>query len=250
VYLRPRRSVVRSVLSRLTLILAVLGPAGVFASETSQEEPAADAAAAPRPTLEAVRAHVVAFGGVSAAGADGLESGSLFGGSATFFFLKRLGIEAGVHHRSLDVGATSSNALSGGSLGSTIVTGSVVARFPVSARVAPYVLAGVAHFSNAFEVSPAVSGGLDALNFRVTEEIKSAVGFNVGGGVDVLLARRFAAFGELRYLGGAPDTRAELRDSISGTTAAVSGKQDLNGLEIRLGVRFLFPRAPRKAAVQ
>jgi hypothetical protein len=85
------------------------------------------------------------------------------------------------------------------------------------------------------------------LNFHVTEQVKSVYGFNVGGGVDFLLARRFAAFGELRYLGGAPDTTAELRDTISGTTAAVSGRQDLNGLEISVGVRFLFPRGPRKA---
>jgi Outer membrane protein beta-barrel domain len=240
-----RRSVVRSPLSPLPLVVALLGCSHVFAGEASQEPTVADAGAS-RPTVEAVRAHLVAFGGVLTAGADGLESGSLFGGSAAFFFLKRFGIEAGVHRRTLDVVKTSSNALSGGSLGSTIVTGSVVARFPVSSRVAPYVVAGVAHFSNEFEVNPAISGELAALNFRLTEDVKSTVGFNVGGGVDVLVARRFAAFGELRYLGGAPDTRAELRDSISGTTAAVSGSQDLNGLEIRVGVRFLFPRGPRK----
>jgi hypothetical protein len=227
------------------LILALLGCSHVLAGDTSQDATAADAGA-PRPTLEAVRANVVGFGGVSTAGADGLESGSLFGGSAAFFFLKRFGIEAGVHRRSLDVVSTAANALSGGSLGSTIVTGSFVGRFPVSPRVAPYVVAGVAYFSNEFEVAPAISGELAALNFRVTEEVKSAVGFNIGGGVDVLVARRFAAFAELRYLGGAPDTRAELRDSTSGTTAAVSGNQDLNGLEIRVGVRFLFPRGPRK----
>ena len=239
-------SIGRSTVCRLMSMLVLLGGSSVFAGEASQEATAGEAVPS-RPTLEAVRAHIVGFGGFSTAGADGLESGSLFGGSAAFFFSKHLGIEAGVHRRSLDVVSTSSNALSGGSLDSTIVTGSVVARFPLSPRVAPYVVAGVVHFSNTFEVAPGVTAELSALNFRVTEEVKSAYGFNVGAGVDFLVARRFSAFGELRYLGGAPDTRAELRDSISGTTAAVSGSQDLNGLEISVGFRFLFLRGPRKA---
>jgi opacity protein-like surface antigen len=229
------------------LILSLLAPCSALPGESGQELAAADAGP-PRPTLEGACGHVGAFGGVSTSGADGLESGALFGGSAAFFFLKRFGIEAGVHRRSLDVLATSSNALSGGSLDSTIVTGGIVIRFPVSARVVPYVVGGVAYFSNKFEVAPSVSGALAALNFRVTEEVKSALGFSVGGGTDVLVARRFAVFGEVRYLGAATDTRAELRDTISGATAEVGGSQDLNGLEIRVGVRFVFPRGQRKVA--
>jgi Outer membrane protein beta-barrel domain len=230
----------------LMLILTLLAPASAFPGESGQE-PAVAGAGAPGPTREGTRGHVGFFGGVSTSGSDGLESGAVFGGNAAFFFLKRFGIEAGVHRRSLDVVATSSNALSGGSLDSTIITGSVVVRFPVSARVTPYVVGGVAYFSNKFEVAPAVSSELAALNFEVAEEVESALGFNFGGGVDFLVARRFAAFGEVRYVGAATDTRAELRDTISGVSAEITGSQDLNGLEFRVGVRFVFPRGERKA---
>ena len=110
----------------------------------------------------------------------------------------------------------------------------------------PYVAAGVAYFSNNYRFDASVSDRLAALNFQATEEIDSALGFNVGGGADVVLARRFHVFGEVRYLDAKSDTRAELRDTISGTTAEVGGNQDLNAFEIRAGVRFVFPRGQRK----
>ena len=227
----------------LLLTLAFM-PSRVSASEGTQEPPA-DTAEEARPTLEHVRGNAGLFGGFATTGADGLDSGAVFGGSAAFFFTDRLGIEAGVRRRSLDVTATPSNVLSGGSLDSTVVTGSVVFRFP-GARVAPYLLAGVAYFSNTFEVAPAIASDLAALNFQVSEDVKSSLGFNVGAGADFLVASRFALFGEVRYLAGSMDTAAELTDTISGTAAETEGSQDLNGLEMRAGVRFVFGTAPRK----
>jgi opacity protein-like surface antigen len=227
-------------------LLTLLPLSSIFSGEGSQDAPASDAGPAGE-RLERIRGSVGGFGGFSTAGAEGLENGFLLGGNAAFFFLDNIGIEAGVHRRSSDVVPTPSNALSGGSLDSTIVTGGVVVRFPVGARVVPYVAGGVAYFSNGFEVDAALSGRLAAVNFQVTEDMESALGFNVGGGADVLIARRWVVFGEVRYLDAASDTRAELRDTISGTTAEVGGSQDLKALEIRAGVRFVFPRAQRKA---
>jgi opacity protein-like surface antigen len=204
--------------------------------------------AASASTPEGVRASIGLFGGISTAGADGLEGGSVFGGNAAFFFTKRFGLEAGVHRRSQDVVATSSNELSGGSLDSTIVTGGLVFRFPVGARVALYVAGGVAYFSNKFEVDPSVKSTLGSLNFQVSEEVKSVVGFQAGAGVDFLVARRLAVFAEGRYLGGGADTRAELTDTVADVTAEVTGSQDLNALELRAGVRFVFPRGKGKGA--
>jgi opacity protein-like surface antigen len=222
----------------LPAILLVLTPYGLWASESGQGTPDAQPAASGR-TLQRVRAEAGLFGGFSSGGADGLESGSVFGASASFFFTRRLGLEAAVRRRSLDVAPTPSNQLSGGSLDSTVVTGALVLRFPAE-RVAPYVLAGVAYFSNTFEVDAAVSSRLAGSNFQATEELKSTVGFNVGAGAEVLVAGPLALFGEARYLVGSVDTRAELADTISGTTAEVAGSQDLNGLEIRGGVRLVF----------
>jgi opacity protein-like surface antigen len=241
------RSVSGFFVSSSLVVAALLVPSRAFASEGSQEAPSAPEGR-PRPTLQDVRGWAGLFGGISTAGAEGLKSGALFGGGGAFYFSRRLGVEAGVERRTLDVVGTPSNALSGGSLDSTIVTGGVVVRFPVSPRVAPYAVAGVAYFSNTFEVDPAVASELAALNFRVTEELESALGFDVGGGVEVLVGKRFGVFGEVRYLVASTDTRAELADTISGTAAEAAGSQDLNGLEVRVGFRFVFPRAPRKVS--
>ena len=221
----------------ILLVSVLLAPSWSIASEEAQE-PAGVEAAAPR--LDDIRGPIGLFGGFATAGADGLEDGAVFGASAAFFFSKRLGLEVGVHRRSLDVVSTSSNQLSGGSLGSTVLTGSLVFRIPAGARVGPYLLGGIAYFSNSFDVSSAIADQLAALNFDVTEEVKSSVGFNVGAGVEFLASRNLSLFAEGRYLGGSPDTQAELADRISGVAAVATGSQDLNGLELRGGLRFAF----------
>jgi opacity protein-like surface antigen len=227
-------------------LLRTFPPSSAFSGEGSQNVPASDAGRAGE-RLEGIRGWVGGFAGFSTGGAADLENGFLIGGNAAFFFLDQVGIEAGVHRRSTDVAPMPSSALSEGSLDSTIVTGGVVVRFPVSARVVPYVEGGAAYFSNSFEIDASLSGRLAALNFEATEEVESAIGFNVGGGVDVLVSRRLVVFGEVRYLDAASDTRAELRDTITGTTAVAGGSQDLKAVEILVGVRYVFPRGPRKA---
>ena len=219
------------------LFSVLLGPSWLVADAGAQESAASETAP---PNIEDVRGQVGLFGGFATAGADGLKNGALFGGSAVYFFTRRLGIEVGVHRRSLDVVETPSNQLSGGSLDATVLTGDLVFRFPAGARVAPYLMAGVAYFSNTFDVASAVNDRLAALNFQATEEVKSGLGFNVGAGADFLVARRVSLFAEARYIGGSTDTRAELTDTISGVTAEATGSQDLNGFEIRGGLRFAF----------
>ena len=214
----------------------LLVPSWLIAS--GAQEPAGGAEV--RPTLEDIRGQAGLFGGFVTAGADGLESGALFGGNATFFFTKRLGIDIGVHRRSLDVAATPANQLSAGSLDSTVVTGSLVVRFPAGARFGPYLLGGVAYFSNSFDIASAVNDQLAALNFQATEEIENGLGFNVGAGAEFLVARRLSLFAEGRYIGGSRETRAELTDTISGVTGEATGSQDLNGFELRGGLRFAF----------
>jgi opacity protein-like surface antigen len=223
------------------ILFVLLAPSWAFASDQSEgeEAPQPQVGASP-PRLDDTRGSVGFFGGASTANADGLESGTQFGGSGAFYFSRNLGVEVGVQRRGLDLVGTSSNALSGGSFDSTVMTGSLLVRFPVTPRVAPYLVAGVAYFSNTYEVDPAIVNELSALNFRLTEEAENKLGFNLGGGVDVLLASRFGVFGEVRYLAASTDTRAELADTVSGIAVEDAGGQDLNGLAISAGVRVFF----------
>ena len=221
-------------------ILVLLASSWGFASDGSQESPPPPQASTPSPTLEDVRGYVGFFGGASTANADGLESGALFGGGGAFYLTRNLGVELSVQRRSLDAVGTTANALSGGSFDSTIITAGVLLRFPVHPRVAPYLVAGIAHFSNTYEVDPTIVNELSAVSFRLTEEVDSKLGFNVGGGVDLLLVSRVGVFGEVRYLAASTDTRAELADRFTGAAFEDTGTQDLNGLAISGGVRVFF----------
>lgn len=186
------------------------------------------------------RGNVAGFGGfVSGLGA-GLEGGPTFGASGTFYFTRNLGVEAGFQRHSLDVVGNDGNELSGGTLDSGIAVFGIAARFPAGSRAAPYLVAGVAFFSNSFDIDPSVTAGLSDFNFTASETVDDVVGFQVGGGIDFAVAQRIALFGEARYLGATGDTVAELTDNASGTSGQVAGEQDLGRFQAVAGVRILF----------
>lgn len=216
----------------LALSVSMFSASTAAASESEPAPPASG----PEPA----RGWIGFFGGVSTANAEGLEGGAVFGGSAALYFHRNLGFEVGVQRTSHDAVGTATNQLSGGSVDSTIVTGSVLVRLPSQSLLTPYFLAGVAYFSNSLDVDPATANALAELNFRLTEDLDNKLGFNVGAGLDIRVASRFAVFGELRYFIASTDTSAQLTDAISGTTAADRGSQDLNGLDLRGGIRIVF----------
>jgi len=190
--------------------------------------------------LAVSRGNVAGFGGYVSGIGDGLETGPSFGASVAFYFSRNLGIEAGVQRHSLDVTGTAANLLSGGTLDSTIATVGVAVRFPAGDRVAPYVVGGIAYFSNNFDIDSGLAADLGAFNFAASESVDDVLGFQVGGGIDIALGRHFAVFGEARYLGATADTTAGLRDTVSGVTAEVAGEQDLGRFVAGGGVRILF----------
>lgn len=190
--------------------------------------------------LAVSRGNVAGFGGFVSGLGEGLESGPTFGASGTFYFTRNVGVEAGFQRHSLDLVGNGVNRLSGGTLDSSIAVFGIAARFPAGERVAPYVVGGIAYFSNSFEIAPSVADSLGDFNFVATESVDNALGFQVGGGIDVALGQRVAVFGEGRYLGTTADTVAELRDLVSDTAGQVMGEQDLGRFQAVAGVRILF----------
>lgn len=179
--------------------------------------------------------------GVAAAGhADGLSGGTGFGGSFAVFFSRILGAEAGVRLQSFDLVGTEANELSGGSLDAVVVTGNVVARFPTSGSVVPYVTGGVAFYRNDFQIDDTVANELAAFNFTALDTVDNVVGFNAGGGVRIALGQSFGIFGEARYLIASADTAGGLMDQISGVSREEAGSQDLNNLSFGFGVSISF----------
>lgn len=190
--------------------------------------------------LGASRGNVAGFGGYVSGMGDGLESGASFGASVAFYFTRNLGVEAGFQRHSLDADGITTNRLSGGTLDSSIAVFGIAARFPAGERVAPYVVGGIAYFSNSFEIDPSVADPLGDFNLVATESVDNVLGFQAGGGIDIALGQRIAVFGEGRYVAANADTIAELMDTISGTSAQVFGEQDLGRFQAVAGVRILF----------
>lgn len=191
--------------------------------------------------IQETRGAVSGFGGFAVGQGDGLDNGPTFGGSGRVFFTRNIGVEGLVQYDSLDLDGNTSNDLSGGTIDTVSVTGGIVARFPASPKVAPYVTGGVTFFSTSFEVSPAVVSELGNFNFVPEEDIDSTVGFSLGGGVDALLTRKLGIFGDVRFTGGTADTTVRLRDTVSGTTSdALTGEQELNRVTVVAGLRVFF----------
>lgn len=217
----------------------------VFVVAASTWASAALASEGPMPqatsgSLEDTRFVVSGFGLAAAAHADGLSGGTGFGGAVAGFFSPVLGAEFSVRLQSFDVAGTDANELSSGTLDAIVVTGNVVARFPTSGKVVPYVTGGVAFYTSDFEIESGLASDLAAFNFTAVDSVENAVGFNAGGGVLFALGRSFGVFGEARYVVASADTTGGLSDQVSGVTREVAGSQKLNNLSIGFGVSILF----------
>ena len=190
-------------------------------------------------TVTGIRGNVSGFAGYLAGMGDGLGNDVTFGASGAVFFTDIVGVEGGVQKQSLDVAGTSENQLSGGTIDSIVITAGVIARFEAGPRAAPYVAGGIVFFSNSFELDAAVAQELSTFNFTAQETVANVVGFNVGGGVEFLVARRVAVFGDVRYFAAKADTSAVL--SGSGVTAVpLTGEQDLARVSATAGIRLGF----------
>lgn len=185
------------------------------------------------------RGSVSGFAGYAASVPDGLDSGHGFGGAASFFFSRTLGVEGGVRRQSFDVTRTDTNSLSGGELTANVVTANLVVRMSAG-KVQPYVSGGLAFYLNDYSIDPAIEAQLQDFNFTSAETVDNTVGFNVGAGVDFQASRSFGVFVEGRFIAATADTLGSLTDQITQTTASLPGEQEMNVFAVSGGIRIYF----------
>lgn len=183
--------------------------------------------------------NISGFGVFTPSVPEGLDGGQGFGVSAAWLLTPSIGVEGGIRRQNFDVVATDDNALAGGELHTNLITLNVVARIG-SGTITPYVTGGLAFLLNDYATDPTLAAQLQQFNFSSTESIDSAVGVNVGGGVDIRAAASVAVFAEGRFVAATADTAGGLRDELTGTTAASTGEQSFNAFSISAGVRILF----------
>ena len=145
------------------------------------------------------RGNVGGFFGYPFTVADELGGdGIVFGGSGSYLFLPFLGVEVAGTRQNLDI--LPQNIVDGvpplslGTIESFVISASALFRAPVSSKVAIYGTVGIAYFINGFKADPAAADDLAEFAFLVGDSVENALGFNLSGGVNVLLWRSFGFF--------------------------------------------------------
>ena len=206
------------------VLLASIGVASFAAAQTAEDPP---------------KGNIGFFGAFTASASDGLDSGHGGGFSATYFFSRLVGVEGGYRRQSFDVTNTSENTLSGGKLAANVITVNAVVRTG-SGSIQPYFSGGIVFYANSYTLDPLVAQELAEFNFRASESIESAVGFNLAGGADFQASPRIGFFVEGRYTIATADTTSGLTDELSQTSSSVSGEQKLSVFTVNGGIKIFF----------
>lgn len=191
------------------------------------------------------RGNVGGFVGYPFTLADELGTdGIVFGGSGSYLFLPFLGVEVAGTRQNLDFLPDSVvdavPALSPGTIESFVVSASALFRAPVSPKVAIYGTAGIAYFINDFKADSAAADDLAEFAFLVGDSVDNALGFNLSGGVNILISRSFGVFTEVRYLTATADTMAMIIDEVTQISAQHPSTQKLQSIIWSGGFRLYF----------
>ena len=174
---------------------------------------------------------------------SGYGGGIAFGGSFYFGVSRNFGLEiAGFRFQSgVDEPAEEDRetALSEGTLTVMPVQISLVARFPLGAKITPYVLAGAGYFLNKHELDDAVRSGWEGLGFAIEEKLKNSVGFHAGAGIDLLISSKLAAVLSVQYALSTAKGSWSLKEVESGIEATGDIKDiTLKPLVFGLGLKY------------
>jgi opacity protein-like surface antigen len=167
--------------------------------------------------------------------------GVMFGGRLCFSFTKNIGIELkGLMFQST-VEQEELEGLSPGKFTFTPVQVSLQGRFPVGEKIVPYVEAGVSFYLNSFEIDSEIADGWNALGFDIEEKVETALGYNLGIGIDYFFTNNLALNANFGYCLSEAEGTWSITDQVSGTQAT----GDFPGLHfsnimLGIGLKYYF----------
>jgi len=176
---------------------------------------------------------------------SGYGGGLAYGASFSFGFSSNFGIEiAGLRFQSTvdePAEADRETALSKGKLTVMPIQLSLVARFPLSPSLTPYVLAGGSYFLNKYTLDSGVQGDWEDLGFTISEKVENSIGFHFGAGLDVFMSSKLAIGAVVKYCLSTFKGSWSLTDTVTTTEA----KGELKDLKLKpfivgLGLKYFF----------
>jgi len=176
---------------------------------------------------------------------SGYGGGLAYGASFSFGFSSNFGIEiAGLRFQSAvdePAEADRETALSKGKLTVMPVQLSLVARFPLSPSLTPYVLAGGGYFLNKYALDSGVQGDWEDLGFTISEKVENSIGFHFGAGLDVFMGSNLAVGAVVKYCMSTTKGKWTMNETVSKVEASGELKDlKLKPFIIGLGLKYFF----------
>lgn len=169
-------------------------------------------------------------------------SGLAFGANFYFGITKKIGIEVGL----LRFQATTKDnddieKISKGKLAVIPMQISLMARFPVGAKIVPYVTGGAGYYLNKFTLDRNLVKTWSDLGLDLNETIDHAVGYHIGAGLDYFFNPRIAIAANVKYCRFTAKGSWTLTDT--GTDIVASGKLSnlkLGAIILGIGMKYAF----------
>jgi outer membrane protein len=169
-------------------------------------------------------------------------SGLAFGANFYFGITKNIGIEVGgLRLQTTTKDNDDMTKLSKGKLTVMPLQLSLMARFPVGAKIVPYIAAGGGYYLNSFTLDAAIVKSWDDLGFDLEEAIDNAFGFHFGAGLDFFVNPNIAITAGVKYCLAKAKGSWTMQDQVSSEeTKETLADLKLNALVFGAGLKYFF----------
>jgi len=179
---------------------------------------------------------------VGASSSSDYGSGLAFGAQFYFGITKNIGLEvSGLRFQTTAKETDDETKLSKGKLAVMPLQLSLVARFPVGAKIVPYVAAGGGYYLNTFTLDSALVGSWDNLGIDIDETIDNAFGFHLGAGLDYFIKPNIAVGASVKYCLAKTKGSWTMKEQVSSEeTSGTLNDLKLNAFVFGASLKYFF----------
>jgi outer membrane protein len=179
---------------------------------------------------------------VGASSTSDYGGGLAFGANFYFGITKNIGLEiGGLRFQTTTKDNDDMTKLSKGKLAVMPLQLSLMARFPVGAKIVPYVAAGGGYYLNSFTLDAAIVKSWDDLGIDLDEAIDNAFGFHFGAGLDFFVNPNIAITAGVKYCLAKTKGSWTMKEQVSSEeTTGTLPDLKLNALVFGAGLKYFF----------
>jgi outer membrane protein len=179
---------------------------------------------------------------VGASSTSEYGSGLAFGANFYLGITKNIGIEVGgLRFQTTTKDNDDITKLSKGKLTVMPLQLSLMARFPVGAKIVPYIAAGGGYYLNSFTLDAAIVKSWDDLGVDLEEAIDNAFGFHFGAGLDFFVNPNIAITAGVKYCLAKAKGSWTMKEQVSSeVTEGALPDLKLNALVFGAGLKYFF----------